>query len=361
MRRRILDHEHKFKSNKRGEETMSETKAVVETVSQRFVEEIEKQFKAEVGDSLAFTEYEKTLAQHMFAKIDATLKSLEIKRSDKGVEGLPVKWENINMTKLALDAVHRIGLGLDALIPNHLHPIPYFNKRLKKYDLDLRLGYVGKDYCRRELAIEKPLDIRYELVYKNDVFKPLIRGEVIGGFGYIMYEDTIKNKLIIVPLKEFEKAEKIAKTQDFWGESNWKERMQYKTLVHRVTDKLPIDPKKLNIKSYAYVESQEGDAIDIKEEKDVSETVALQNEDKTDQDLAYQDFTSRIPKSVRADIGKGKLLDAWEVSMSKQFYMFAKAEFGIEEEEAKKYAAELLGLESIGSMREVVRDAKMLR
>ena len=284
------------------------------------------------------------------------------------------------MTKLALDAVHRIGLGLDALIPNHLHPIPYFNKRLKKYDLDLRLGYVGKDYCRRELAIEKPLDIRYELVYTNDVFKPLMkssqysiedyqfeipkpfdRGEVIGGFGYIMYDDTIKNKLIIVPLKEFEKAEKIAKTQDFWGESNWKERMQYKTLVHRVTDKLPIDPKKLNIKSYAYVEFQEGDAIDIKEEKDVSETVAQQNEDKTDKDLAYQDFTSRIPKSVRADIGKGKLLDAWEVSMSKQFYMFAEKELGIEGEEVKKYVAELLGLESIQSLKEIVRDAKMLR
>src|SRR5690625_2245311 len=141
------------------------------TQSERFLVEVENQFTAQAGAPMAFTEYEKTLAQHLFLKVDNVLKDLEGKRKNKNQA--PIVWKNVNMRKLALDAVHRVKLGLDALIPNHIHPIPYFNSSEGKYDLDLRVGYVGKSYYRMQAAVDRPVDITYELVYSNDKFKPI--------------------------------------------------------------------------------------------------------------------------------------------------------------------------------------------
>lgn len=255
-----------------------EEKLEIQTYSTRFVAEVQRQFVAEMGDALHFTEYEKTLAQHMYVKIDAALAALEAKRIEENKNTAPYKWENVNLQKLALDSVHRIGLGLDALVPNHIHPIPYFNKRLGKYDLDLRIGYVGKDYCRRKMTTEEPIDVIYQLVHEHDVFEPLMRsakneyesyifeiqkpfdrGKVLGGFGYIMYTDPKKNKLILVTPRDFQKAKMASGTEKFWGAEKWEEEMMYKTIVHRVADKLPLDPTKVNAKSYAYVEEQESE------------------------------------------------------------------------------------------------------
>jgi len=245
------------------------------THSERFANAVVKQFEAEAGSLREFGDYEKTLAQHLFLKVDAVLKEFEAKRLQSGNDSrAPYYWENINMRKLALDAVHRIQLGLDALIPNHIHPVPYFNSKEKKYDLDLRVGYRGKHYYRLENAVEKPLDVRYELVYETDHFKPIKkslnnpienyefeiknpfdRGEIVGGFGYISYSDPKKNVLVIVSEKDFQKAMGYAQTKEFW--TKHPENMRYKTLVHRVTDYLPLDPKSVNAAAYAYVEQQD--------------------------------------------------------------------------------------------------------
>lgn len=254
------------------------TQTALATTSARFVAEVERQFAAEMGGALAWTEYQKTLAQHLFLKVDMQLKALEAKRIDGGKDAPPITWDNVNLSKLALDGVHRVSLGLDALIANHIHPIPYFNRRIGKYDLDLRVGYVGKDYCRRKLAVEEPVDVVYELVYDTDKFVPYFRsrtneiesydfevtspfkrGDVIGGFGYIVYQDPKKNRLIIVTQRDFDRAEAAARTKDFWSKDKSRIEMQYKTLVHRVTDKIPLDPRKANSASYTYVEAQESE------------------------------------------------------------------------------------------------------
>lgn len=245
------------------------------TQSERFLANVEKQFAAEAGAPMAFTDYEKTLAQHLFLKIDNVLKDLETKRlAASKPYGTAYEWKNVNMRKLALDSVHRVKLGLDALIPNHIHPVPYFNKREGKYDLDLRVGYVGEAYYRAQNAVDVPIDIIYELVYDTDEFfpikkshsnkidtyefnikNPFNRGKVIGGFGYIVYEDETKNELVMVSEESFLKSRKAAQSKTFWD--GHPEEMRFKTLVHRVTDKLEIDPKKVNAASYAYVENQE--------------------------------------------------------------------------------------------------------
>jgi len=279
-----------------------ETKALKEieaTYSQRFTSMVIKEFSREIG-KMEMTPYQERLAQHMFIAIDAQLKNLEAKRNDN--QGLPIAWPNINMTKLAIDAVHRVELGLDALIPNHIHPIPYYNKHLKKYDLDLRIGYVGKDCYKRKMSLETPLQIIYELVYSTDHFKPIKknitnqtesyefeivkpfnRETVIGGFGYIIYEESKKNKLVIVSKSSFDKSMKKAQSDKFWGP--YIEEMQYKTLVHRVTSYLQVDPEKVNA-SYMKVEME-----DI-------ETMSVINVKEEDNEDLIKQFDASIPKDT---------------------------------------------------------------
>lgn len=243
--------------------------------STRFLAEVERQFGAQLGEELSFTAHERKLAQHLYVKVDAALKAMDEARVKRGQSNKkPFTWQNVNLTKLAIDAVHRVSLGLDALIPNHIHPVAYWNGKLNKYDLDLRVGYVGQDYCRRRLAVVQPVDITYELVYETDTFRalprshdrevesyefeinqPFARGEVVGGFGYIVYEDARMNRLVLVTPRDFERARKAAQTSDFWDKNDLE--MLYKTVVHRVTSKVPLDPEKVNAASYARIEAQE--------------------------------------------------------------------------------------------------------
>ncbi|MDD5092826.1 MAG: recombinase RecT [Dehalococcoidia bacterium] len=252
------------------------TVAVAKTDAERFTNTVIREFSGTVGKGVQMTAYQQRLAQHLFLKVDATLKELEAKRLVKNQQGTPIVWNNVNLNKLAIDAVHRVDLGLDALIPNHIHPIPYFNTKLSKYDLDLRIGYVGKDYYRRKVAREQPINIIYELVHESDKFtaikkglkhdqdsyefeivNPFDRGKVVGGFGYIMYEDPKKNVLVVIGPKQFNRSKTAAKTNDFWEHDE--EAMQFKTLVHRVTDKLAVDPERAN-ESYYKVEAEEAEA-----------------------------------------------------------------------------------------------------
>jgi recombination protein RecT len=246
------------------------------TLSERFVEKVRQEFAGAVGTGVEFTQYERQLASNLYLHIDSALKAFEAKRlqrnDGKGVQ--PYEWKNVDMQKLAIDAVHRIRLGLDALIKNHIHVVPYRNSKTNLYDLDLRIGYRGKDHYRREVSRVPVKDIRYELVYSKDKFKaikkagkpdsiesyefeitdPFDRGNVVGGFGYVMFDDPTLNFLVIVSEKEFKKAENLAQTKNFWTDNPTE--MRHKTLVHRVTEKLDVDPKKVNT-SYHYVEVQD--------------------------------------------------------------------------------------------------------
>lgn len=252
------------------------------TMSERFTGMVQAQFEAEMGVDLKWDATERRLAQHLYIKADQQLAVLEAKRLDRDNANntTPIVWNNVNISKMALDAVHRVALGLDALIPNHIHVIPYWNRRLTKYDVDLRIGYMGQDYIRRQLAIDPPIDIRYELVHENDTFepqpkdsdrdvegyifqitKPWDRGSVVGGFGYVMYGDPKKNQLILVTQQDFTRARTAAQTGEFWSSSE--REMQLKTVVHRTTSRIALDAAKINARSYAYVEAQEYEEVPL--------------------------------------------------------------------------------------------------
>jgi recombination protein RecT len=246
------------------------------SMSARFTSMVMKEHGTEVGP-VKFDEFKKRLAQHLFIKVDMALKEAEARRNSNKLP-VPMTWANVNLTKLAVDAVHRIELQLDALIPNHIHPIPYFNGRSKKYDIDLRIGYAGKDYYYREMALYPPTDVRYELVHKNDeltvckkglnndvesyefkVPNPFERGPIVGGFGYIAYDDPQRNKMVLVYMEDFKQAESASGTNKFWGP--YKADMMLKTITHRTARHIVLDPKKIN-KSFAIVEGEEYVDID---------------------------------------------------------------------------------------------------
>ena len=246
------------------------------TYSQRFTLAVVKEFGATIGGKLELSPYKQALAQHLFIGIDKALKELDAKRIKDGKnDWTPIVWANVNMEKLSMDSVHRIELGLDALIPNHIHVVPYKNSKTGKYDLSLDIGYVGKDYYKRKMALTPPIDIIYHLVHATDKFAPKMkrahddietydfeitnpfdRGDVIGGFGYIMHADPTKNKLVIVPKSSFDKSRNAAKSDAFWKKHP--EEMQKVCLVRRVTATLNIDPEKVN-SSFLQVEMDDAE------------------------------------------------------------------------------------------------------
>ncbi len=247
--------------------------------SARFLAEVERQFVAEVGSERMFTPLEKRLAQHMYLAVDQALKTAEADRVRKNKPGAEYTWTTIDRQKLALDTVHRISLGLDALIPNHIWPVMYFNGAKKMYDIDLLIGYVGRDYVSRTHALETPLAIVYELVHATDTFKalprsstrevegyefeinnPFDRGDIIGGFGYVVHDDPRKNRLILVTQRDFKRSKDASKST-FWSENDVE--MHLKTVYHRVAAKIPMDPEKVNASAYAAVMAEEGDPVDV--------------------------------------------------------------------------------------------------
>lgn len=281
-------------------------------VAARFMNEITKEFAAITDQPAAkFDERHKRLAQHLFIKMDADLQALEKKRSASNYQKNqpPIIWANINMQKLAIDAVHRIDLGLDALIDNHIAIIPYLNNRTKKYDVDLRIGYVGKDFYKRKMAVEPPANVIYELVHETDKFvvikkddkhdvetyefeitQPFNRGKVIGGFGYIIYKNPTKNKLVLVSEDSFKKSEKLAKAANFWRD--WPEEMRFGKLVHRTMSKLQIDPAKVT-QSFAAVEADEKEASIVTEpETDIKDEI------KNEANRELIDINEEIPENT---------------------------------------------------------------
>lgn len=248
---------------------MSEDKKKNTAVSVRFVGEVERQFGQEMGNDIVFSDHQKKLAQHLFLKADSALKEFESKRNGSKT---PYTWENVNIKNLALDAVHKVNLGLDALMKNHIHVIPYFNGKNKKYDLDLQTGFKGLLYIAKKYAVDPPKKITIELVHENDHFKilksnfereveayefeienPFNRGKVIGGFAYIQYEDETKNELMVLTEEDFQKAKNAAKTNKIWDA--WPEKMRYKTIARRVSDKIDLDPEKVNAQSMIHEET----------------------------------------------------------------------------------------------------------
>lgn len=297
------------------------------TASERFTGMVMKEFEGNVGE-LNLNEYQKQLIRNYFIGIDNVLKATEERRSysKKKANDPQVIWQNVNMNKLAIDVVQNAKLGLDMAVTNHLSVVLYLNGKTKKYDLNLMPGYEGLRYIAIKYAIYPVIDIRIELVHKNDSFKtitrnnidgyefdianPFDRGEVIGGFGYIRYQDETRNKLITMSKEELLKRKPSTAAVEFWGGEKdiwengkvvgkepvegWQEEMLYKTMVRATCKKVPLDPKKIN-ESYIYVmETSENYYVENQEDKVSQEIEENANKEMID----ITDSTEKLPASA---------------------------------------------------------------
>ena len=269
-------------------------------MSERFTNQVFKEFGSNVAGELQITDYQRQLIQGYFVGIDRTLKMTEERRISKNESNtdrkydndLPAVWNNVNLNDLALDVVHYARMGLDMMQDNHLFPIPFKNNKTKKYDIVLMPGYNGIQYIAEKYAIDKPVSVTVELVYSKDTFKPIKksrenkvenyefeinnafdRGEVVGGFAYLQFDDCVKNKLIIMTLKDIEKRKPDKASAEFWGGTvkrwengkqvevktdGWFEEMCLKTIKREVysSKHIPRDPKKID-DNYQFMKLQE--------------------------------------------------------------------------------------------------------
>lgn len=280
--------------------------------SQRFTNMVMREFKDSAGQ-VAITDYQRQLVQGYFVHLDQTLKKAEedrLRKSEKNRNPVPVSWNTINMNQLALDVMHYSKIGLDMQIPNHLHPIPYYNSKTEKYDIGFIPGYEGIKYTALKYAAEPPTAVTVELVKKNDTFKvikksaktpydtyefeitnPFDRGDVIGGFAYFEYPDKTKNKLIMMTIADIEKRKPRYASPEFWGGEKdkwengkkvgkekvdgWYEEMCYKTLVRHAFGKIALDPAKIDA-SYQMMKQREAEMADMQVAEEIA-THANQN------------------------------------------------------------------------------------
>lgn len=282
------------------------------TMSERFTNLVLRKFGSNVAGALQVSEYQKRLIQGYFIAIDRALKIAEEARIRKNEtnkdhkydNNLPVTWDNVNINDLALDVVHYARMGLDMMMDNHLFPIPYKNNKNNKYDVTLMPGYNGIQYIAEKYALEQPKAVTIELVYSTDTFKPIKknkdnkvesyifeinntfdRGEIVGGFGYIEYEDPVKNKLIIMTRKDIEKRKPAYAAAEFWGGTTkvwengkqveketdgWFEEMCLKTIKREVysAKNIPRDPKKID-DNYQYMKMREARYAELEAQAEI--------------------------------------------------------------------------------------------
>ena len=275
--------------------------------SEAFTNKVLREFGGQVTGTIQVTDYQRQLIQGYFIAIDRALKAAEENRIRKNGNNSdhkydnpdPIGWGTVDLNALALDVVHYARMGLDMLQDNHLSAIPFKNNnktaadgKSKMYTVNLMPGYNGMQYIAEKYAIEKPTAVTIELVYETDAFKPLKknrsnkvesyefeinsafdRGKVVGGFGYIEYEDPVKNKLVIMTLKDILKRKPKNASGEFWGgkktewiggkrteveTDGWFEEMCLKTIKREVysAKNMPRDPKKID-DAYQYMRMQE--------------------------------------------------------------------------------------------------------
>ena len=296
--------------------TTQVSKQVAPSQSERFTSAVVKEFSSNNG-AVTITPFQKKLCQNYFIKIDQTLKDAEKKRMAKTEQyrdALPLTWENVNMSKLAVDVIAFSSVELDPTQPNHINMIPYKNTANNKYDMGFVIGYRGMELKAKKYGLEVPTDVVVELVYSNDKFKQFKkdrgnavesyefevtdnfnRGEVVGGFWYHEFSDfPEKNKLKVFSLKDIEKRKPAYASAEFWGGEKqkwtngkkdgmetidgWFEEMALKTISRNAYNAITIDSKKIDDNYLSIIQKE----TDMKDAIVQNEVIAHANKESLD-------------------------------------------------------------------------------
>lgn len=269
---------------------MSNNQVVVQnktelTVSERFSNAMVQEFQSGVG-AVALTDFQQRLAQNYFIAIDAALKTAEtgrLKKSKEWQDPIPVTWNNVDMNLLARNLVSYARIGLDPSQKNHINTLPFKNNTTQKYDIVFIEGYRGIELKAEKYGLDIPNTVVVELVYSNDTFRqikkdlknkidsyefeinnPFDRGEIKGGFYYHIYNNNpIKNKTVVMSLKDILKRKPSRASVEFWGGEKdeykngkktgkkeqvegWYDQMCYKTVYRAAYNDITIDSQKID-------------------------------------------------------------------------------------------------------------------
>lgn len=228
-----------------------------------------------------------------------------------------LNWNNIDYPKLKRAVYVNAHLGLDMWQENMMSIVPFYNKETKMYELNLMRGYNGIKHLAETFSKDKIVNIVTELVYSNDKFRPIKkdarneietyefeivnmfdRGVLIGGFGYIEYEDSRKNKLIIMTKDEMDKRKPDYAAVEFWGGTKnkwengkvagteevagWQNEMYLKTLIRYVCNQrhIPLDPVKIGdlFVEAETLEMQAKDALNMIDQEPLETTIISDEE-----------------------------------------------------------------------------------
>ncbi|WP_051230318.1 recombinase RecT [Epilithonimonas caeni] len=296
--------------------------------SERFTQAVLKEFPNPGNETLELTNFQRKLIQNYFIKLDGVLKENETKRLSKSEQyrdSLAYSWNNVNINKLAQDVVAYSMIGLDPLQKNHINPIPYKNNKTQKFDIQFIEGFNGLELKARKYGYDVPENVIFELKYSTDKFKSIKRninnkiesyefeilddfnrGELQGGFYYMMYENKEKNRLVVLSREQIEKRKPEYASAEFWGGEKdeykngqktgnkieiegWEEEMFMKTLKRHCWNSINIDSEKIDEHLLRIITNendkvpqevkQEIDANANKEEigfKDISDAVVVE-------------------------------------------------------------------------------------
>lgn len=259
-----------------------------ETASERFTNKVIQQFRATAGEDVELSAFQKRLIHNYFISLDISLKAAEEKRLQKSEQyrdAVPIVWQNVNMESLAQNVVAASRIGFDPALKNHINMLPFKNNHTGKYDIVFMEGYRGMELKATKYGLEVPTAVVIEVVYANDKFKPIKRdirnqvesyefeivnpfdrGEIVGGFYYLMYEDASKNRLQFYNMQQIEKRKPKWASTEFWGGEKdrwvkkdgknvkdgtehvdgWLDEMVYKTIARAAYGSITIDSKKID-------------------------------------------------------------------------------------------------------------------
>lgn len=253
--------------------------------SEKFTQTVLKEFHNPGSEPLGLTNFQRKLINNYFIKLDSVLIDSEVKRMSKSEqyrEPLAFSWGNVNLRKLSRDVVAYSMIGLDPLQKNHINPIPYKNSKTNKYDITFIEGFNGLEIKAKKYGFDAPDEVLFELKYSTDKFKSFKkninnkiesydfeimddfnRGELQGGFYYMMYENKEKNKLVVLNREQIEKRIPEYASAEFWGGEKdeykngqktgkkitvegWEEEMFMKTLKRHCWNSINIDSQKID-------------------------------------------------------------------------------------------------------------------
>ena len=178
-----------------------------------------------------------------------------------------ITWADIVLDqKLYQDLVNNAQMGFDMRVENTLFPIPRRDKNAGKFRFTFQLGSNGYLWRAMKYSYGKVQDATPRLLYKGDTFIPHFRDmnhpydtfeytpkdilaekkdeDIVGGFVYIIYDNPMQNKLVIMNRAEINKHRALAQSDNVW--SQWYGGMAKKTLIIKAAEAIPLDPSKID-------------------------------------------------------------------------------------------------------------------